>query len=295
LLSRVGDAAPDVLLEWARRADAGPFSSLAVTDRVVWDAYEPLAVLAAAAAATRRIGLLTSVVIGPTRETTLLARQAASIDGLSGGRLTVGLGIGVREDDYEATGSSFRTRGRRFDAQLERLRRIWAGESLDGVGPIGPPTLRPGRPELLVGGYVEAVAQRIAAWGDGYMAPGGAEPDALVEQWKRIGSAWEAAGRKGRPRWVGGSYYALGPDAEAAARAHVARWYGFDPALAEKRLRSIPATPDAVTAAIRLQASMGVGEFILRPCSTDLAGLDALADLVDGLRLGSPGSPAAAG
>ena len=68
------------MLEWITRAERGPFSSVVVTDRVVSQALEPLSVLAMAAGATQRIRLMTSVVIGPTRETTLLARQAATID-----------------------------------------------------------------------------------------------------------------------------------------------------------------------------------------------------------------------
>src|SRR2546430_3518244 len=111
LPSRVADASGELMLEWATRADRGPFSSVAVTDRVVSQALEPLSVLAMAAGATRRIRLMTSVVIGPTRETTLLARQAATIDVLSGGRLTFGLGIGVRENDYLASGFDFYRRG----------------------------------------------------------------------------------------------------------------------------------------------------------------------------------------
>ena len=127
LPSRIASATGELMLEWATRADRGPFSSLAVTDRVVSNALEPLAVLAIAAGATRRIRLMTSVVIGPTRETTLLARQAATIDALSGGRLTLGVGIGVRNNDYLATGFDFHRRGRRLEEQLPILRRLWAG------------------------------------------------------------------------------------------------------------------------------------------------------------------------
>ena len=75
---------------------------------------------------------MTSVLIGPTRETTLLARQAATIDVLSGGRLTLGVGIGVRENDYLATGYDFHRRGRRAEEQLPLLRRLWAGEPVGG-------------------------------------------------------------------------------------------------------------------------------------------------------------------
>src|SRR5512141_399288 len=107
LPSRVEAASGEMMLAWISRAETGPFSSVVGTDRVVSQALEPLSVLAMAAGATKRIGLMTSVVIGPTRETTLLARQAATIDTLSGGRLPLGVGIGVRKNDYLASGTDF--------------------------------------------------------------------------------------------------------------------------------------------------------------------------------------------
>jgi alkanesulfonate monooxygenase SsuD/methylene tetrahydromethanopterin reductase-like flavin-dependent oxidoreductase (luciferase family) len=280
LPSRVAGATGDLMLKWATRADRGPFSSLVVTDRVVSKALEPLAVLALAAGATRRIRLMTSVVIGPTRETTLLARQAATIDALSGGRLTLGLGIGVRDNDYVATGFEFRRRGRRAEEQLPLLRRLWAGEPLsDAVGPIGPASVRPGGPELLIGGYVPAIVQRIAKWGDGYMAPGGGEPESMLEMWKQINKAWQEIGRQGQPRWVGATYFALGPKAGNQASDYINANYGYNPELAARRLRGIPTTPAAVEEAIKRQAEMGVDEFILRPCAEDFDQMDRLAEV----------------
>jgi alkanesulfonate monooxygenase SsuD/methylene tetrahydromethanopterin reductase-like flavin-dependent oxidoreductase (luciferase family) len=280
LPSRVASASGEMILEWATSADRGPFSSLVVTDRVVSKALEPLMVLAIAGGATRRIRLMTSVVIGPTRETTLLARQASTIDTLSGGRLTLGLGIGVRENDYLATGFEFRRRGRRVDEQLPMLRRLWAGEALSNeVGPIGPSSPRPGGPEVLIGGYVPAIVRRIAAWGDGYMAPGGGEPASMLKMWKNIVQAWRDAGRQGQPRWVGASYFALGPKAFEQASGYINANYGYNPELAARRLRGIPTTPAAVEEAIQHQADMGVDEFILRPCAEDLDQMDRLAEL----------------
>lgn len=286
LPTRLAATRPELILDWAREADRGPFSSLAVTDRVVIDALEPLATLALAAGVTRRIGLLSSVVIGPTRETTLLARQAATIDTLSGGRLTLGLGVGARRDDYAATGTDFSRRGPAFDEQLGRLRAIWRGDSVDGAAVsggrdiIGPVPHRSGGPQVLIGGYVDAVARRVAAWGDGYMAPGGGDPASVAALWDRVRSSWAQAGRSGSPRFVGGSYFALGPDAEPAARAYVTEAYGHDPALAERRLRGVPTTPAAVRALLERSAAMGMEEVILRPCGAGVDQLDRLADLV---------------
>ena len=282
LPSRIVGASGELMLEWVTRADQGPFSSVVVTDRVVSAALEPLAVLALAAGVTRRIRLMTSVVIAPTRETTLLARQAATIDVISSGRLTLGLGIGVRENDYWATGFDFHRRGRRIDEQLATLRRVWTGERLsENVGPIGPSAFRSCGPELLIGGYVPAIVRRIAAWGDGYMAPGGGDPESMMEMWRRIRAAWTDAGRDGQPRWVGASYFALGPQASEHASRYINANYGYNPELAAKRLRTLPATQTAVEEAIKRQAEMGVDEFILRPCAEDLDQMERLAEIVE--------------
>lgn len=268
------------LLAWAARADALGFSSLAVSDRVVYDAPEPMVALAMVAGVTRRIRLLTSVVIAPTRETTLLARQAASVDALSRGRFTLGVGIGVREDDYAATEHDFHRRGHRLDRQLALLRHIWSGAPFDEGGAIiGPAPVRDGGPELLIGGYVPAVARRIAAWGDGFMAPGGGDPSAMRALWDEIQRAWYEAERAGAPRWVGASYYALGRDADAAADAYIAANYGFDPQLAARRRKTLPTTPQAVRDVIARQAEMGVDEYVLRPCAADDDHLERLAEV----------------
>ncbi len=289
LPSRIVGAPAELMLEWAIRADRGPFSSLVVTDRVVSQALEPLAVLAIAAGATKRVRLMTSVVIGPTRETTLLARQTATIDLLSGGRLSLGVGIGVRENDYLATGFAFRRRGRRVDEQLPILRRLWAGESFSKeTGSIGPLPAHPGGPELLIGGYVPAVARRIATWGDGYMAPGGGEPESMLKLWQQTLKLWKEMGRQGQPRWVGASYFALGPKAFDQASRYVNANYGYNPELGARRLRGIPTTPAAVEEAIKRQTDMGVDEFILRPCAEDLDQMERLAELAGKLGTTSP-------
>jgi alkanesulfonate monooxygenase SsuD/methylene tetrahydromethanopterin reductase-like flavin-dependent oxidoreductase (luciferase family) len=281
LPSRVASANGEIMLEWMARADRSPFSSIVVTDRVVSKALEPLTVLAMAAGATRRVRLMTSVVIGPTRETTLLARQAATIDLLSGGRLTLGIGIGVRENDYLATGYDFHRRGRRAEEQLPLLRRLWAGAALsEATGPIGPAAARLAGPELLIGGYVAAVARRIAKWGDGYMAPGGGEPEAMMQMWREINRLWAESQRAGKPRWVGASYFALGPNSTEEATRYINANYGYNPPLAAKRLAALPKSRSEVEAAIRAQAEMGVDELIFRPCAAELDQLERLADVI---------------
>jgi len=126
---------------------------------------------------------------------------------------------------------------------------------------------------------VPAVARRIAAWGDGYMAPGGGEPDAMLEMWRRIGQAWKEAGRSGQPRWVGASYFALGPKASEQASRYINANYGYNPELAARRLRGIPTTRSALKEALRRQADIGVDELILRPCAEDIDQLARLAEV----------------
>src|SRR5262245_53487867 len=282
LPSRIASASGELMLQWATRAEQLKFSSVVVTDRVVSQALEPLSVLAMVAGATKRIGLMTSVIIGPTRETTLLARQATTIDTLSGGRLTLGLGIGVRDNDYVATGFDFHRRGRRVEEQLPILRRLWAGEPLsENIGPIGPRSRGPG---LLIGGYVPAIVRRIALWGDGYMAPGGGEPEAMLKMWREIEKAWREAKREGKPRWVGASYFALGPNATDHATRYIGANYGYNPELAAKRLRTLPASTAAVEDAIKRQSDMGVDEFILRPCAENLDQMELLAEIAARMR-----------
>src|SRR4051812_48588058 len=148
-----------LVLDWARRADTGLFSSVAVLDRVVYDSFEPFAALAAAAGATERVRLATMIAIGPLRPTALLAKQAASLQSLSRGRFTLGLGLGARADDYELTGVEQRGRGRKLGEQLAYIR---GGVDADRVGPA-----RDGI-QLLAGGGSGPAFARMARYADGY-------------------------------------------------------------------------------------------------------------------------------
>lgn len=206
----IGD--PAQLLSWARRAEATPFTTVALLDRLVFGNPEPLITLATLAGATSRIRLQTEVLLAPLHRTTLLAKQAATLDLLSGSRFTLGIGTGGRDDDYLAAGVDLRTRGRRLDRQLAALRRIWSGAPLsEEVGPIGPAPARPGGPEVLFGGFVPAVMERVARWGDGFL--GAALPAPQMDGLFRAAeTAWSRAGRTGRPRLLAQVNVALGPE-----------------------------------------------------------------------------------
>jgi alkanesulfonate monooxygenase SsuD/methylene tetrahydromethanopterin reductase-like flavin-dependent oxidoreductase (luciferase family) len=269
----------NVVLDWARRADAGPFSSLGNIDRLVYSNYEPIVTLAAAAGATQRIRLMTTILIAPLRNTGVLAKQAASLDALSGGRLTLGLGVGGREDDFSFAAVPFRDRGRRFEEQLDAMCRVWSGQSVDGLGPVGPAPVRAGGPEVLIGGYSEAALRRLGRWGDGFIA-GGAGPAQARQSYALAQDVWTAAGRPGKPRFVAGMYYALGPDAAERGGRYLGDYYAFMGPLAETIARSIPTSLEALRGAIAAFAEVGVDELVLWPCTPDQDQIDRLADLV---------------
>jgi alkanesulfonate monooxygenase SsuD/methylene tetrahydromethanopterin reductase-like flavin-dependent oxidoreductase (luciferase family) len=185
-----------LIVEWARRADSGPFSSLGVLDRLVYDSYEPLTALAAAAAVTERVLLATTIVISPLHNTSKLAETSATLDALSGGRLVLGLAVGARAEDYEAAGVDHSTRGRRFAEQLSTLRGTWE------EGRFSPQAARREGPTLLVGGSSDIGFARMARYADGYVH-GGGPPRAFARAADKARAAWSDAGRPGRPQlWV---------------------------------------------------------------------------------------------
>src|ERR687891_1225610 len=194
------------LLEWARRAEARGFSSLGTIDRIVYDNYEPLIALAAAAAVTERIRLASTILIAPYRGNgALVAKQAASLDRLSNGRLVLGVAVGGREDDYIASGVDFHTRGRRFDEMLEQWHDVWAGKAFGTAGAIGPRPPRE-RPTLIVGGTADAAFERAARYGDGWIF-GGGTPAQFSEAAAKARAAWRDAGREGAPRLIALAYF----------------------------------------------------------------------------------------
>ncbi len=272
-----------LILDWARKAEAGPFSSLSVLDRVVYPNYEPLITLAAVAAVTERVRLVTSVLLAPLRNPAMLAKQTASIDALSGGRLTLGLGIGGRDDDFQAAGVSMNQRGRIFEQELTLMRRVWSGQPAgENIGPIGPQVVSPNGPEILIGGYSPEAVQRVGRWGDGYIAGGGGPAQAL-ELYNKAEDAWKQAGRPGKPRFVGAFYFGLGPNALERAGQYIKHYYTFLGPMAEGMAQSLPATPEAVRQAIEARLQIGMDEVILWPCIPDLDQIDRAAEIVNNL------------
>ena len=259
-------ATGELLLDWARRADAGPFSSVAVLDRVVYDSYEPFATLAGAAAATSRVRLATMIAIGPLRSTALLAKQAASVHGLSGGRLTLGLAVGARTEDFDAAGVEHKGRGKRLGEQLAYIRGNVDG---DRVGPS-----REGI-EILVGGLSGQAYARMARYADGYAHNGG-PPRAFAGAASRALAAWSDLGRPGKPQLWGQGYFALG-DA-ARGDAYLRDYYAFTGPFAEKIAAGNLTSARAVKDFVRGYEEAGCDELVLFPTVAEIDELERLQE-----------------
>lgn len=264
---------PGALPDWARRVDDGPFSSLGIGDRVVYDNPDPLIGLAAAAGVTRRVELRTSVLLAPLRGTTVLAKQLATLDRIAGGRLSVGLGVGPRPDDFTAVSRSYRTRGRRLDEQLERLRAIWSG------GDIGPAPARERGPALLFGGFSPRALARVARWGDGFISV--SDPELSGQLFRAVEKSWQAAGRPGAPRLVAQINVVLGPEERVErARSAIAAYYRSLGPYAEKVLADLVSTPQGLRETVERYDGLGADEVVCYCWTSDADQLDRIAGVV---------------
>jgi len=255
-----------LLLEWAQRAEDGPFASLGVVDRMRYDSHEPMALLSAVAAATSQIGLVTMVVIGPLRRTPIFAREAMTVQRISQGRLTLGLAVGARTDDYDALGEQHEGRGRRLEDQLADLR-----DDFEELTPA---------PELLVGGGSDMALLRVARFADGYVH-GGGPPRSFQRAADRATTAWIEAGRPGRPKLWAQGYFALGDDATIQrGRSYMQDYYAFTGPFADKITEGLLTTPQSIVQFVRGYAEAGCDHLVLLPAVAELEQQDRLASVV---------------
>ncbi|MFN2595134.1 MAG: LLM class flavin-dependent oxidoreductase [Actinomycetota bacterium] len=257
------------LVEWAQQAEASAFSSVGVVDRIAYDCHDPMTTLAAAAAATERIGLVTMVVIGPLRKNAVLAKEAATIDSISQGRLTLGLAIGARTEDYTALGISPEGRGDRLTEQLLDLRLFWERDEV---------ALITKGPRLLVGGANDVSFLRMARYADGYVH-GGGPPRTFARASDGARTAWNELGRQGSPQFWAQGYFALGDQQTVEkGRAYMRDYYAFTGPFAERIAGGMLATPQAVAQFVRGYAEAGCDELVLFPAVAQLDQIDKLAD-----------------
>jgi alkanesulfonate monooxygenase SsuD/methylene tetrahydromethanopterin reductase-like flavin-dependent oxidoreductase (luciferase family) len=277
LPNQVRGSEPAILPSWAALAEQAGFAAVATIGRIAYPGVMDTVALAATAAATSSVELLSTVLLGPAWPPVLLAKETAGIDALSRGRLTLGLGIGIRSDDYVVEGLGMSARGRRFEHDLDVYRRVWNGESV-GRGPN--PAVTPGAREipLMFGGTAPAAYARVARWGTGYI--GGALPAArLARSFEATRAAWHEAGREGAPRLVASCYFAL----EHARRGRRAVWdyYSAGGAAAADFITGGVATdPGAVKDAVAAYADIGATDLVFHPTVGALDEIARLAEIV---------------
>jgi alkanesulfonate monooxygenase SsuD/methylene tetrahydromethanopterin reductase-like flavin-dependent oxidoreductase (luciferase family) len=258
--------------DWAAEGERAGFGALGVIDRLVYDNVEPLVALAAAAARTTRVELVTTVLnVGWRRNPILLAKQMASVEQISGGRLTAGLGLGGWPEDYVLSAADRDGMGELWKSTLATMRDVWAAK-LTGQG--GPTSLLPaGRPALLFGGLVGAAFRRAAVEGDGWVAP--LMGLSLLQRGvTEVRSAWTGAGRTGAPRVMTGRYFGFGTDADAVADEYIRHYYG-DEGFAVARADTITTTDHLRAELARLDGA-GATDVILYPTSGELGQVELL-------------------
>jgi alkanesulfonate monooxygenase SsuD/methylene tetrahydromethanopterin reductase-like flavin-dependent oxidoreductase (luciferase family) len=276
LPNQVRGMRPAVIPAWAREAENLGFASLTTVGRYAYPGVSDTVALAAAAAVTSRIELISGVLLGPTWPGRLLAKELAGIDGVSNGRLTVGLGVGLRPDDFVVEGHGAAGRGKRFDQDLAHFREVWDGEPVGGGTNAAVPTGTRRLP-MLFGGTAPAAIERMARWGEGYI--GGSVPAPMVAPaFDAARDAWSRAGRDGSPRLVALVYYALGDGDQGRKNVH--DYYSAFGDFANLVASAVCDTPQKVRDAVASFAGIGAADLVFNTGTDDVDDIKRLADIV---------------
>lgn len=274
----------DILLGWIRAIEDGPFSSLTCGERITSYTIEMRTILGAAAAMTERVRIVPSLYVLPMHSAVWAAKEIATLDVLSNGRVTLTVGVGGRPMDYEAVGASFARRHARMDEQIAVMRRIWKGEPpIAGGDEVGPTPVQPGGPPILAGTMGPKATRRVAEWADGlYMWSGNGQKGEIQHMISQADTAWEDAGRGTPPRRFAGFWASLADN--AAERMHT---YVYDylkiisPELAKAMAKDIDrCTPDAINESLDAMEELGCEETFLVPTTCDLADIERMSELV---------------
>lgn len=274
----------ELFLRWCRLVDEGPFSSLSCGERVCGPSVEMSATLAAAAALTARVRIVPTLYVMPMHQAVWVAKHAATLDVISGGRVTVTVGVGGGPKDHLAMGASAEKAHARMAEQVETMRRVWRGEPpVEGTIPVGPLPVQPGGPRVLAGVMRPGAIARASHWADGvYSWSGNGERREIAGQLDQVRVAWERAGRDAAPRLVAGFWFSLAPDGERRLREFVRGYIGLhDPRIAEwQAARMTRTSADAINEALDAYQELGVEECMLNAGTRDLCEVEKLAELV---------------
>jgi alkanesulfonate monooxygenase SsuD/methylene tetrahydromethanopterin reductase-like flavin-dependent oxidoreductase (luciferase family) len=270
---------------WFRRIDQGPFHSLSCGERILGPTFDMRVLLASAAAVTERVEINATLYVLPMHNAVRAAKEIASLDVLSNGRLTVTVGYGGRELDYRAVGAEYRGRHARMDEQVATMRSIWRQEPpFEGVDPVGPEPLQTGGPKIYTGAMGPRGMARSARWADGVFAfSGNGEREEIAGTLALANEAWREAGRSDPPYKMGGFWFTLADNGQKKlydyvydylriAGEDVARW------MADSVHRS---DADAVKEALSNLEEAGCEEVMLSPVTAELSEIDRLIEIIE--------------
>ncbi len=280
---------PGYVTTVAKKCEEMGLHSLWVIDRIVYDNLEPLTLLAAAAAVTRRIRLGTSVLLAGLRHPVLLAKTVSTLDFLSGGRVNLGIGFGSRENDFTSVEIPFEGRGSRAEEAVKLMKRLWTEDGVSHNGrffqvenlTIGPKPLQSPHPPIWMGGSADVVLKRAGRLADGYICGSAAIGD-FPAIWEKISSFARAAGRDPQAiEKAGLTFMAVGNDrarAVEACAAYLKRYYGQVRMDVEKHLPVGP--PEACAERINSFFSKGLETLIIGLVVADPKQLDLFGEKI---------------
>ncbi len=274
----------NAILNFSRKADEGAFASLQCGERIIGPTCEMRVLLAAAAAVTERVRIVPSLYVLPMHDAVWAAKEVATLDVVSGGRVTLTVGVGGREHDYRAVGANFSNRYQRMDDQVAQMREIWAGQPpFEGCDEIGPRPVQMGGVPILAGVMGPKAMRRAAQWADGvYVFSLNGEASEAKRMLDMADEAWREAGRDQPPIKWAGFWYSLAPDAEARLRTYVyeyLRVMGDNVATAVANTMT-RCTPESVHESMEAFAALEVDQIVLVPATADLAELDGAESLI---------------
>jgi probable F420-dependent oxidoreductase len=282
------------ILAYASRAERLGYDSLWVWDHLFLGGRRPfpflesMSTLAALATRTTTVTLGTGVLVLPLRNPVVLAKTAATVDLLSGGRLSLGVAAGWYEREFQACGVPFRERGRLFERNLEIIERLWREPAVSGVYDeldlrgvvmLPPPASRP-RPQVLIGGYVDRVLRRVATRADGWLTYF-YTPQSFRAAWARIRHHAAEAGRDPDsltnvaqlPICVSASF----EDADRRVRAFVAEYFDVPEWSESTPDSAIRGTPEQCAEQLAEHVAAGAQHFALVPCDYALDQVERVA------------------
>jgi alkanesulfonate monooxygenase len=279
---------PDQVINFAEKCEAIGVDSMWTIDRIAYDNLEPLSVLAAAAATTKKIRLGTSVLLGNLRHPSHLAKIVATLDFISNGRMTLGLGFGSRESDYKAVEIPFEKRGSRAVEQVNLIKRLWTEENVTHKGrffnveslSIGPRPIQKSIP-IWTGGSAEVALKRAGTWADGFICGSSAIPD-FAETWEKVAAYARAAGRNpDQIEKAGLTFMAINDNAAEAVKRvedYMMRYYGK--LRGEVASTSLVGSPNAIAERIGTFFSRGLNTLIIGVADPDPSQLDRFGEQV---------------